>query len=171
MSDGPPSFGVDLPDRFRELLSGDAERFAALYNGLQGMDSTTFEDVFGESLEDLRRVADVDATELVVVLGLTVDSGTVADAKLLSVSARHDGRVVYAAAGAEKPDAAVYVPVRGEDFPPGSGGSVADVDVAEYREVVASMLYLRYELSEDDPDRYDELYRRPLARGLAAYVS
>lgn len=171
MSDESPSLGVDLPDRFRSVLTADAERFAALYNGLQGMERTAFADAFGDSLETLRQVADVDAPELVVVLGLTVEAGTIVDASLLSVSSRQDGSVLHATEITEPPDAAVYLPVRAGDFPPGSGGSVGDVAIEEYREVVASMLYLRYELSEDDPDRYDDLYRRPLAQGLAVCIS
>lgn len=186
MTDDPPSFGIDLPARFRRLLSADAERFAALYNALQGMDATEFEAVFGDSLAVLRRAADADAPELVAVLGLGLDGGTVVDASVLSVYSRDDGRVLYAAetpdvpdtgdhtsdetAAIDAPDAAVYVPVRSDDFPPGSDESVADLDVESYREVVASMVYLRYQLSEGDADRYDDLYRRPLAKGLAAYV-
>lgn len=170
MADDPPSFGVDLPDRFRSLLSADSERFATLYNGLQGMDPTAFEAAFGESLGTLRREAAVDGPQLVGVLGLAIEDGVAVDATLLSIYARDDGRVVHADDSSDVPDAAVYLPIRVEDFPPGSGESVAEVDLETYREVVASMLYLRYELCEDDEDRYDDLYRRPLARGLAAYV-
>lgn len=170
MTEDPPSFGVDLPEDFRALLTTDAERVAALYNGFQGMDAAAFEGAFGESLARLRRVAAVDAPELAAVLGLALDAGTVVDATLLSVRARDDGRVLHAADGTDAPDEVVYLPVRPDDFPPGSDEPVDDLALDDFREVVASMLYVRYQLCEDDPDRYDDLYRQPLARGLAAYA-
>jgi hypothetical protein len=160
----------DLPADLAALVEADPARIATLYNGLQGMDDPAFEAAFGDSLARLREVVPAESPELAAVVGLALEGGAVADATLLSVHELGGDRVVHTATDDAPVDVAVFVPVRPEDFPPGSGGTVADLDAAAYREVVASMLFLRYRLAEDDSEQLERRYRTPLARGLAAYA-
>lgn len=168
MSDTPAR--DDLPADLANLVEADPERIATLYNGLQGMDDAAFEAAFADSLARLRAVVPDESAELAAVLGLTLERGEVTDATLLSVHVLGGDRVVHAADEDVPVDVAVFVPVRPEDFPPGSGRSLSELDSGEYQEVVASMLFLRYRLAEDDPDQLETRYRSPLARGLAAYA-
>ena len=116
-----------------------------------------------------RDVVGPDDPELAAVLGLTLDGGIVSDARLLSVT-EDGGAVRYAADGTAAPDLAVYLPVRADDFPPGSGAAFADIDMAGFREVVSAMIFLRYQLAEEDPEGLSTHHSEPLARGLLAYV-
>ena len=159
-----------FPDEFESLLGTDPERLVGLYNGMQGMDDDEFGAAFEEALDELRDVVDPEDSEAAAVLGLTLEGGTVADARLLSVH-EDGGEVRYAAPGREVPDVAVYLPVRPDDFPPGSGEAFADIDVEGFREVVSAMLFLRYQLAENDPEALESHYRAPLERGLRAYVA
>jgi len=160
----------DLPPELADLVAVDADRVATLYNGLQGMEDAAFGEAFADSLARLQRVVATESTELAAVLALSLDGGLVTDATLLSVHVLDGDRVLHTAGDDVTPDAALYVPVRPDDFPPGSGGMVDDLTLPEYREVVASMLFLHYQLAENDPDQFETRYRAPLARGLAAYA-
>lgn len=168
MSDTPSR--DDLPADLADLVEADPERIATLYNGLQGMDDASFEAAFADSLARLRETVPEESPELAAVLGLVLEGGEVTDATLLSIHVLGGDRVVHAAAADVPVDVAVFVPVRPEDFPPGSGRPLSELDLAEYQEVVASMLFLRYRLGEDAPDQLETRYRAPLARGLAAYA-
>lgn len=176
MSDGSPPGEPDEPDEnltadLRALTSPGREDVAALYNGLQGMEDEAFRAAFEGSFETLKDVAGAGPPELASVLGLELDGGSVTDATLLSVHVREGDRVVYTDDDADVPDAAVYLPVRPEDFPPGSGEALADLDVDEYREVVSAMVFLRHQLARESPDQLESRYREPLRRGLRAYAT
>ena len=164
--------GTGLPAGLQELLQADATATGALYNILQKMEMAAFEDAFADSLETLRSETDVAADELAAVVGLVTDADgtTVTDARVLSVHSLGEGEVYHTAEGTDTPDHLVYVPIRPEDCPPGTGGSVADLGIEEYREIVASMAFLRHQLLENEPDRYEAIYGERLARGLNAYA-
>ncbi|MFC7228563.1 hypothetical protein N0B31_14210 [Salinirubellus salinus] len=157
-----------LPPEFESLVRTDTDRLVGLYNGLQGLDDEAFAAAFAGALDTLREVVDPDGGEAAAVLGLTLDGGTVADARVLSVT--DEETVHHAAPGTDAPDVAVYLPVRPDDFPPGSGEAFADIDLEGFREVVAAMIYLRYQLAEEDPEGLASHHGEPLARGLRAYV-
>lgn len=160
---------ADVPEEFRSLLRTDSDRLVGLYNGMQGMDDDAFAAAFERALETLRDVVGPDDPELSAVLGLGLDGGLVDEARLLAV---HDGETTrHAAAGDWVPDVAVYLPVRADDFPPGSGESFADITVDGFREVVSAMIYLRYQLAEESPEALANHHREPLARGLRAYAA
>jgi hypothetical protein len=158
----------DVPEEFRSLLRTDSDRLVGLYNGMQGMDDDEFAAAFEGALETLRDVVGADDPELSAVLGLGLEGGLVGEARLLAVHDGSDRR--YAAAGDWVPDVAVYLPVRADDFPPGSGAAFADITVEGFREVVSAMIYLRYQLAEEDPEALASHHREPLARGLRAYA-
>jgi hypothetical protein len=166
MDDTP---GDGLPDEFRSLLGTEPERLVGLYNGMQGMDNAAFAAAFEDALDRLRETVDPDDTETAAVLGLTLDGGVPSEARLLSV-VEDEGEVRYVADGDAVPDMAVYLPVRPDDFPPGSGEPFADITVEGFREVVSAMVYLRYQLADEDPDGLATHHTAPLARGLRAYV-
>lgn len=162
--------GEDLPAELRALVTPEPADVVALYNGLQGLDDDEFRAAFEGTLETLQDVADADMPELATVLGLELEEGTVTEATLLSVHERGGDRVVYTNDDATVPDATVYVPVRADDFPPGSGDALADLGVEDYREVVSAMVFLRHQLYDESPEQLESRYREPLRRGLAAYA-
>lgn len=166
-STGP---GDGLPPAVADLVRPDEAEVVGLYNALQDMDGAAAREVFEGSLGTLQAVVDADEPELATVLGLDLDGERVTDATLLSVHVLGGDRVLHAAPDAPVPDAAVYVPVRPEDFPPGSGQTLAELDAEGYHEVVASMVFVRHQLYDESPEALDPRYRRPLRRGLAAYA-
>lgn len=175
MSDGPASDDTDddrLPSELRSLATPETEDVVALYNGLQGMEEEAFRAAFAGSLDELKDAADDVPSELESVLGLELEDGAVTDATLLSVREREGERVLFSNDPDEVgvPDAAVYLPVRPDDFPPGSDAELADMDVDAYREVVSAMVFLRYQLARESPDQLDSRYREPLRRGLASFA-
>lgn len=169
-ADPPGNREEDLPPELRELVAPDPQDVVVLYNGLQGMDDEEFRAVFEGSLRRLKEVADADGRELATVLGLSLEAGTVTDATLLSVHESGSDRVVFTNDDGAVPDATVYVPVRPEDFPPGSGEALSDLGVDDYRDVVSAMVFLRHQLHDESPEQLESRYRDPLRRGLRAYA-
>lgn len=170
----------DLPDDLRAAVADETETLAALYNDLQDLSGEAFEARFGDSLADIRAVArDADADLVLFVVGLSVgdrveETGDLVDGAALVTGhvPRSDGGVtdlLYRDPDAEALDYFVLLPVRPEDCPPGSGQAAADLDPDTYREVVSAMLYRRFDLLQNDPDRYAASYVRPLVRGLEAF--
>ena len=68
------------------------------------------------------------------------------------------------------PDTVVMLPVRPDDCPPGSGEAASDLSVEGFREILAAMLYKRFDLLQNDLDGYRDSYLRPTVRGLEAYA-
>lgn len=161
---------ADLPPELRQLVAPDPQEVVALYNGLQGMDDGEFRAAFEGSLERLKDVTDPNVPELATVLGLDLEDGVVTDATLVSVFESGSDRVVFTHDDAVVPDATVYVPVRPDDFPPGSGKELSDLGMDDYRDVVSAMVFLRHQLYDESPDQLDSRYRDPLRRGLRAYA-
>lgn len=170
----------DLPGDLRDGVADETETLATLYNDLQDLPESAFDRRFSGSLANLRdAVADVDADLVLFVLGLSVgddyaETGRlVADADLLTGHVPDgEGRVddlVYCDPDAGALDYFVLLPIRPEDCPPGSGQSAADLSIDEYYEIVAAMVHRRFDLLQNDPDRYAASYVRPLVRGLEAF--
>jgi len=169
----------DLSPALREAVAADTGALAAVYNDIQETPQEAFDERFGASLSALREaVAGVDAPLVVFVLGLTLDDDPttrelVVGATLLTGHVPDaEGAVaelVYRDGDAPTPDDVLALPVRPEDCPPGSGRAAADLDAETYYEVVASMAYQRFDLFQNDLDRYASSYLRPLVRGLEAF--
>ena len=168
MADDTPS--GEVPEEFRAHVERPPRDVGRVYNDLGELGDAAFEAAVAGSLETLQEHTAGERGEFAAVLGLEFDDGTLADATLLSVRELGGDRVLHVDGGSAVPDAVVYLPVRPDDCPPGSGTAVEDLDLADYREMVASMVFLRYELMENASDRYDDLVGRPLARGLETYA-
>lgn len=159
-----------LPPELRDLVTPDPQDVVALYNALQGMDDDEFRAAFESSLERLKDVTNPDVPELATVLGLDLEDGAVSDTTLVSVHESGSDRVVFTNDDADVPDATVYVPVRPDDFPPGSGEALSDLGMDDYRDVVSAMVFLRHQLYDESPEQLESRYREPLRRGLRAYA-
>ncbi|WP_255152536.1 hypothetical protein [Halorarius halobius] len=167
----------DLPDPLREALRDETRTVGTLYNALQDMDEEAFADRFGGALVAFREaLADTDAEFAIAVLGLHVSedpNDMLAGADLLSVHEPNDDGSVSTllfTGEAGVPDTCVMLPVRPDDCPPGSGEPVGDISVEAFREIVAAMLFKRFDLLQNDVDGYRDSYLRPTVRGLEAYA-
>lgn len=167
----------DLPEPLREALRDETQTVGTLYNAVQDVREEAFAERFGGALVDLQgALADADAEFVVAVLGLDVSTDPndlLAGGALLSVhEPTDDGDVaeLLFTGDADPPDTAVMLPIRPADCPPGSGQAVANLSVDEFREIVAAMLFKRFDLLQNDLDGYRDAYLRPTVRGLEAYA-
>lgn len=171
-----------LPDDLRDAMRDDTQTVGTIYNDLQDTAEATFADRFGDSLATLQDVARGEEGFVVAVLGLAVaeehalaEGDLVAGAELVSVHRPNDdgsvSELLYVADGADALDYFVLLPLRLDDCPPGSGNHVTDLGVGGFREVVAAMVYKRFDLLQNDVDSYASAYLRPLVRGLEAYAA
>lgn len=173
----------DLPDDLRDACSDDSRSVGALYNTLQSLSDEAFEDRFADSLDTLREVC-TDAPDvplLAVVLGLTVadadaiGAGTlVGEAELVTAHVPGvDGGVAdlrYCDPDATALDYFLFLPIRPDDCPPGSGTPASELTMTQYREIVSAMCYQRFHLLQNDVEAYTDNYMRPLVRGLEAFA-
>ncbi|WP_435195927.1 hypothetical protein [Natronomonas sp. EA1] len=173
----------DLPDDLRDACSDDSRSIGALYNTLQSLSDEQFAARFEDSLDTVREVCAEapDIPLLAVVLGLTVaDAESIEDGPLVgdaAVITAHipgvDGGVAdlrYCDPDATALDYFLFLPLRPEDCPPGTGEPASDLSMEEYREIVSAMCYQRFNLLQNDVDAYTENYMRPLVRGLEAFA-
>lgn len=171
-----------LPEELREAMRDDTATVGTLYNDLQDTDEETFADRFGGSLRTLRDVGEGTEGFVIAILGLAIaeaealaEGDLVAGAEVVSVHRPNDdgsvADLLYVGEDVATVDYFVLLPLRLDDCPPGSGNRVADLEVAAYREIVAAMVYKRFDLLQNDVESYTSAYLRPLVRGLEAYAA
>ena len=167
----------DLPEPLREATRDETRTVGTLYNAVQDLDDETFADRFHTAFTAFTdALSGVDAAFVVAVVGIDLSedpTDLIAGGNLLSVHApQPDGSVdeLLYTGDAEVPDTVVMLPVRPADCPPGSGEAASDLSVEAFREVLAAMLYKRFDLLQNDLDGYRDSYLRPTVRGLEAYA-
>lgn len=167
----------DLPDALREAVRDETRSVGTLYNAVQDLDDATFAELFESAHASfIETLSGTDADFVVAVVGIEVSedpADMITGGNLLSVhEPNDDGSVkdLLFTGDAGVPDTVVMLPIRPDDCPPESGERASDLSLSGFREVLAAMLYMRFNLLQNDLDSYRDSYLRPAVRGLEAYA-
>ncbi|WP_255197381.1 hypothetical protein [Halorarius litoreus] len=167
----------DLPDALREAVRDETRSLGTLYNAVQDLDDATFAERFESAHAAFTdALTGTDADFVIAVVGIEVSedpTDMIASGALLSVhEPNDDGSVkdLLFTGDAGIPDTVVMLPIRPADCPPDSGEQASDLSMSGFREVLAAMVYMRFNLLQNDLDAYRDSYLRPTVRGLEAYA-
>lgn len=168
-----------LPDQYREKTAESTEILAELYNQLNQMSESAFEDRFASTLDDIHTYSEThnDAEMLFFVIGAavateeTIDDGEViGDADTKFVFELGDDLFIdeykHMSDTVTDSDYFFIITIRPTDCPPGTGNNAADITLDEFHNMLSAVTFRRFQLFQDDLPKYKKTILKPLVTAL-----
>lgn len=184
MSDSTPNIKHSVPEEHRSKAEESTKILTALYNELNDMSIERFEKNFASTLEDIHSYSDTypDANLLFFVLGATIaaeddleDGNLIGHTSTKFVFELGDEEFIdhyhHTPDTIDDTDYFFLVTIRPQDCPPGTGTPATDITLEEYHDIMATALYKRFELFQNDMERYKKICLQPILTPLEDYTT